>query len=213
MMRQFGTPCQCVVLFQMSAHNMSANLSGAEGRDRSPEADPAPPGRGLRQSDHAPGLHGRPRRLVGWLAGRELDDAALAAYLAKLHDPDRASSGASMTVAAPRCRAKLAGQPTPAAQRTTDRRRPGAGRHGVRGLGPDGRARHLTLSAAARRVVSDKVALERVRLDAVIARLLFMAGCAATRWRDALGGRRRCDRRRPEFSSPCVGARQIPRAR
>ena len=52
------------------------------------------------------------RRLDAWLDGRELDDAALAAYLAELHDAGRASSSASMAVAAACFRAKLAGQPT-----------------------------------------------------------------------------------------------------
>ena len=39
------------------------------------------------------------RRLDAWLAGHELDDVALAAYLAELHDAGRASSSASMAVA------------------------------------------------------------------------------------------------------------------
>ena len=42
----------------------------------------------------------------------------LAAYLAELHDAGRASSSASMAVAAACFRAKLAGQPTPAGERT-----------------------------------------------------------------------------------------------
>ena len=58
------------------------------------------------------------RRLDVWLDGRELDDAALAAYLAELHDAGRASSSASMAVAAACFRAKLAGQPAPAGERT-----------------------------------------------------------------------------------------------
>ena len=57
-------------------------------------------------------------RLDAWLAGRELDDAALATYLAELHDAGRASSSATMAVAAACFRAKLAGQPTPAGERT-----------------------------------------------------------------------------------------------
>ena len=47
-----------------------------------------------------------------------LDDVALAAYLAELHDAGRASSSASMAVAAACFLAKLAGQPTPAGERT-----------------------------------------------------------------------------------------------
>ena len=58
------------------------------------------------------------RRLDVWLAGRELDDAALAAYLAELHDAGRASSSASMAVDEACFRAKLAGQPSPAGERT-----------------------------------------------------------------------------------------------
>ena len=58
------------------------------------------------------------RRLDAWLAGRELDDAALATYLAELHDAGRAASSASMAVAAACFRAKLAGELTPAGERT-----------------------------------------------------------------------------------------------
>ena len=57
-------------------------------------------------------------RLDAWLDGRKLDDVALAAYLAELHDAGRASSSASMAVAAACFRAKLAEQPTPAGERT-----------------------------------------------------------------------------------------------
>ena len=58
------------------------------------------------------------RLLNAWLDGRELDDVALAAYLAELHDAGRASSSASMAVAAACFRAKLRGQPSPAGERT-----------------------------------------------------------------------------------------------
>ena len=58
------------------------------------------------------------RRLDAGLDGRELDDAALATYLAEPHDAGRASSSASMAVAAACFRAKLAGQPAPADERT-----------------------------------------------------------------------------------------------
>ena len=57
------------------------------------------------------------RRLDAWLDGRALDDVALAAYLAELHDAGRASSSASMAVAAACFRAKLRGQPSPAGER------------------------------------------------------------------------------------------------
>ena len=62
------------------------------------------------------------RRLDAWLDGRELDDVALAAYLAELHDAGRASSSASMAIAAACFRAKLAGEPIPAGERTRSER-------------------------------------------------------------------------------------------
>ena len=58
------------------------------------------------------------RRLDTWLAGRVLDDANLGAYVAELHDAGRASSTASMAVAAACFRAKLVGQPNPSGERT-----------------------------------------------------------------------------------------------
>ena len=61
------------------------------------------------------------RRLDAWLDGRELDDVALAAYLAELHDAGRASSSASMAVAAACFRAKLADQPSSGAGERTAR--------------------------------------------------------------------------------------------
>ena len=81
------------------------------------------------------------RRLDAWLDGRELDDAALAAYLAELHDAGRASSSASMAVAAACFRAKLAGQPTPGGERTArpSGHRAGADRCGDRRTAVHGR--------------------------------------------------------------------------
>ena len=58
------------------------------------------------------------RRLDAWLDGRELHHVTLAAYLAELHDAGRASSSAAMAVAAACFRAKLAGESTPAGERT-----------------------------------------------------------------------------------------------
>ena len=55
-------------------------------------------------------------QLDAWLDGRGLDDAALAAYLAELHDAGRAASSAAMAVAAARFRARLAGQADPAGE-------------------------------------------------------------------------------------------------
>ena len=82
--------------------------------------DRAPPGRGLRQQ-RTPGAPTPPGRCGGSTlgpTGRELHDVTLAAYLAELHDAGRASSSASMAVAAACFRAKLAGQPAPADERT-----------------------------------------------------------------------------------------------
>ena len=58
------------------------------------------------------------RRLDAWLDGRPLHDVTLAAYLAELYDAGRAASSASMAVAAACFRAKLAGESTPAGERT-----------------------------------------------------------------------------------------------
>ena len=134
-----------------------------------------------------------------WLDGRELDDVALAAYLAKLHDAGRASSSASMAVAAACFRAKLAGQPSPAGERTARmlagyRRTAGArGRGQAQPFGVSDLAAVLATCHRPRRrgVESDQVAPERGRLDAVIAGLLFMAGMrrsevSALRWADVV---------------------------
>ena len=139
------------------------------------------------------------RRLDAWLDGRELDDAALAAYLAELHDAGRAAPCASMAVAAACFRAKLAGQPAPAGERTArvlaGYRRTAADRG--RGQAPPFTAADLAaVFATCRRprrrgrgVESDQLALERGRVDAVIAGLLFMAGMrrsevSVLRWAD-----------------------------
>ena len=110
----------------------------------------------------------------------------LAAYLAELHDAGRASSSASMAVAAACFRAKLAGQPTPAGERTARvlagyrRTASDRGRGQARPFGVSDLAAVLATCHRARRrgrgVESEEVALERGRVDAVIAGLLFMAG-------------------------------------
>ena len=139
------------------------------------------------------------RQLDAWLAGRKLDDAALAAYLAELHDAGRAASSAAMAVAAARFRAKLAGEPSPAGEataRVSAGYRRTAGDRG-RGQAPAFTAADLAAVLATchrprrrgRGFESDQVAAERGRVDAVIAGLLFMAGMrrsevTALRWQD-----------------------------
>ena len=126
---------------------------------------------------------------------------ALAAYLAELHDAGRASSSASMAVAAACFRAKLAGQPTSAGARTARvlagyrRTASDRGRGQARPFGVSDLAAVLATCHRPRRrgrgVESEEVALERGRLDAVIAGLLFMAGMrrsevSALRWADVV---------------------------
>ena len=138
-------------------------------------------------------------QLDAWLAGRRLDDAALAAYLAELHDAGRAASSAAMAVAAARFRARLAGQADPAGERTA---RVLAGYRRTAGDRGRGQARPFSAADLAavlatchrprrrgRGVESDQVAAARGRLDAVIAGLLFMGGLrrsevSALRWAD-----------------------------
>ena len=138
-------------------------------------------------------------RLDAWLAGRRLEDATLAGYLAELHEQGRAPSSASMAVAAAGFRARLAGEQSPAGERTA-RVLAGYRRIGVsRGRGQarpfvaaDLAAVLATCHQPRRRgrgVESDEVALKRGQLDAVIAGLLFMAGLrrsevSALRWAD-----------------------------
>ena len=141
------------------------------------------------------------RRLDVWLDGRELHDVTLAAYLAELHDAGRASSSASMAVAAACFRAKLRGQPSPAGERTarvlagyrrtvSDRGRGQAPPFGLSNLAAVLATCHRPRRRG-RGVESDQVAAERGRLDAVIAGLLFMAGMrrsevSALRWADVV---------------------------
>ena len=143
------------------------------------------------------------RRLDAWLDGRRLDDAILAAYLAELHDQGRAPASASTAVAAACFRARLAGEPGPAGERTARvlagyRRTAGErGRWQARPLGVADLAAVLATCHRPRRrgrgVESDPVARERGRLDAV-AGLLFMAGMrrsevSALRWGRTAGNR------------------------
>ena len=164
---------------------------------------PTPTARRLVEASVSPNTRrayaGALRRLDAWLDGRSLHDVTLAAYLAELHDAGRASSSASMAVAAACFRAKLAGQPAPAGERTARvlagyrRTASDRGRGQARPFGVSDLAAVLATCHRPRRrgrgVESDQVALERGRLDAVIAGLLFMAGMrrsevSALRWAD-----------------------------
>ena len=189
----------CSALFTFNMNDSPARIDPQEaaiGR-------PTPTARRLVEASVSPNTRrayaGALRRLDAWLDGRELDDVALAAYLAELHDAGRASSSASMAVAAACFRAKLAGQPTPAGERTARvlagyrRTASDRGRGQARPFGVSDLAAVLATCHRPRRrgrgVESEEVALERGRLDAMIAGLLFMAGMrrsevSALRWAD-----------------------------
>ena len=176
----------CSALFALNMNDFPAGIDPVEaaiGR-------PTPTARGLVEASVSPNTRrayaGALRRLDTWLDGHELDDVALAAYLAELHDAGRASSSASMAVAAACFRAKLAGQPSPAGERTArvlagyrrtagERGRGQARPFGVLDLAPVLATCHRPRRRG-RGIESEEVALERGRLDAVIAGLLFMAG-------------------------------------
>ena len=164
---------------------------------------PAPTARRLAEASISPNTRraysGALRRLDAWLDGRPLEDATLAAYLAELHDQGRAPASAATAVAAACFRARLADDPTPAGKRTARvlagyRRTAGSrGRGPARPFGAADLAAVLATCHQPRRRgrgrESEEVALERGRLDAVIAGLLFMAGMrrsevAALRWAD-----------------------------
>ena len=139
------------------------------------------------------------RRLDAWLADRRLEDATLVAYLAELHDLGRAPASASTAVAAACFRARLAHEPRPDGERTARvlagyrRTASDRSRGQTRGFGAADLAAVLATCHRPRRrgrgVESDQVVLERGRLDAVIAGLLFMAWMrrsevSALRWAD-----------------------------
>ena len=164
---------------------------------------PAPAARRLAAASVSPNTRraytGALRRLDAWLAGRCLEDATLAGYLAELHEQGRAPSSASTAVAAARFRARLAGAPSPAGERTARvlagyrRTAAGRGRGQTRPFVAADLAAVLANCHRPRRrgrgVESAEVALKRGRLDAVIAGLLFMAGLrrsevSALRWAD-----------------------------
>ena len=162
-----------------------------------------PPARRLAAASVSPNTRraysGALRRLDAWLAGRHLEDATLAGYLAELHEQGRAPSSASTAVAAARFRARLVGEPSPAGERTARvlagyrRTAVGRGRGQARPFVAADLAAVLATCRRPRRrgrgVESEQVAVERGRLDAVIAGLLFMAAMrrsevSALRWAD-----------------------------
>ena len=57
-------------------------------------------------------------RLDAWRGTAPVDDASLAVYLGAIFEAGRAPATAALAVAAVRFRAKLAGQPDPAGERT-----------------------------------------------------------------------------------------------
>ena len=139
------------------------------------------------------------RRLDTWRGTAPVDDASLAVYLGTIFEAGRAPATAALAVAAVRFRAKLAGQPAPAGERTArvlgGYRRTAAdrGRGQAAPLTADGLAAILATAARPRTdgrgVESHTTAHRRGRLDAVIAGLLFMGGLrrsevAAVRWAD-----------------------------
>ena len=91
-------------------------------RARARRGSPAPAARRLAAASVSPSTRrayaGALRRLDAWLAGRRLEDTTLAGYLAELHEQGRAPSSASTAVASARFRARLAGEPSPAGERT-----------------------------------------------------------------------------------------------
>ena len=179
-------------------HSLAPTGSAAAALER-----PTPTARRLAEASLSPNTRraysGALRRLDAWLDGRVLDDPALAAYLAELHDQGRAPASASTTVAAACFRARLAGEPSPAGERTARvlagyrRTAGGRGRGPARPFGAGDLAAVLATCDRPRRrgrgIESDQVARERGRLDAVIAGLLFMAGMrrsevSTLRWAD-----------------------------
>ena len=162
--------------------------------------DRPPPRRGLRHPEHPPGvLRGAlpPRRLAtaGGSRTRPWPPTSPSST-----NQGRAPASASTTVAAACFRARLAGESSPAGERTARvlagyRRTAGdRGRGQARPFGgPGRRPRHLPTSGAgaAAGVSPKKVALERGRLDAVIAGLLFMAGMRQSEVSALRCGRRR----------------------
>ena len=111
------------------------------------------------------------------LAATSIAPTTAAAYLAHVFESGRAARTAAQAVEAANFRAKLAGQPPPAGERTA---RVMAGYR--RTAADRGRGQ-------AARVTADDLAAARGRVDGVIAGLLFMAGMrrsevSAVEWRD-----------------------------
>ena len=170
---------------------------------RAPLARPVATARRLAAASIAPttaaAYRAAARALDRWLAGRALEDASLAAYLGHVFESGRTASTAAQAVKAANFRAKLAGQPPPAGERTArvmaGYRRTAAdrGRGQAAPFTADDLAAVLATCPRPRRsgrgTESAAVAAARGRVDGVIAGLLFMAGMrrsevSAVEWRD-----------------------------
>ena len=182
-----------------------ARIDPGRGRDRPPDADRAPLGRGLRQPEHASVSPNTPpsapntrlayagalRRVDAWLDGRELDDVGAGRlpcraarcrprFLERVRwrSPRRASARSSLAsplLPVSRPPGVLAGYRRTAYDRGRGQARP------VRGLRKSRTWRPCFATCCrprrrGRGGESDQVAIERGRVDAVIAGLLFMAG-------------------------------------
>ena len=173
------------------------------GPGRAPLARPVATARRLAAASIAPNTAAAYRAAAAaldrWLAGRALEDASLAAYLAHVFESGRAASTAAQAVKAANFRAKLAGHRPPAGERTArvmaGYRRTAADRG--RGQAAPFTAADLAAVLATcphprrsgRGTESAAVAAARGRVDGVIAGLLFMAGLrrsevSAVEWRD-----------------------------
>ena len=123
------------------------------------------------------------RRLEGWLAGRPLDDLALAEYLASMAGDGLSAASATTALAAVRLRAKLQETPSPVGP-MTDRAYRGYLRVGPRGRSARGQAVALTrdqIEAMADGCVDPR---ERALVLVMFQACLRRSEAAALRWGD-----------------------------